>query len=116
MGGRDVGRERVDGRRQCRRREPQGASPTTSRALGPARSRVQTQVDLPSGTRSGLRVVQEILDGVDDVNFSMLNSHDVVRHRLVSDIVDAYGRWDATQEGRDDVRRGAGGPSKRGRR
>jgi phosphate starvation-inducible PhoH-like protein len=75
-----------------------------------------TQVDLPSGTRSGLRVVQEILDGVDDVNFSMLNSHDVVRHRLVSDIVDAYGRWDATQESRDDVRRGAGGPSKRGRR
>jgi phosphate starvation-inducible PhoH-like protein len=75
-----------------------------------------TQVDLPSGTRSGLRVVQEILDGVDDVNFSMLTSHDVVRHRLVSDIVDAYGRWDETQDRRDDVRRGAGGPSKRGRR
>ena len=46
----------------------------------------------------------------------MLTSQDVVRHRLVSDIVDAYGRWDATQESRDDVRRGAGGPSKRGRR
>jgi phosphate starvation-inducible PhoH-like protein len=75
-----------------------------------------TQVDLPSGTRSGLRVVQEILDGVDDVNFSMLTSHDVVRHRLVSDIVDAYGRWDETQDRRDDVRRGTGGPSKRGRR
>jgi phosphate starvation-inducible PhoH-like protein len=74
-----------------------------------------TQVDLPSGTRSGLRIVQEILDGIDDVNFTMLNSHDVVRHRLVSDIVDAYGRWDETQ-GRDDVRRGTGGPSKRGRR
>jgi phosphate starvation-inducible PhoH-like protein len=75
-----------------------------------------TQVDLPSGTHSGLRAVQEILDGVDDVNFSTLTSHDVVRHRLVIDIVDAYGRWDATQERRDDVRRGAGGPSKRGRR
>ncbi|MDQ1619302.1 MAG: phosphate starvation-inducible protein PhoH [Actinomycetota bacterium] len=73
-----------------------------------------TQVDLPSGTRSGLRVVQEILDGVDDVNFSMLSSHDVVRHRLVSDIVEAYGRWDATQD--VDVRRGAGGSNKRGRR
>ena len=53
-----------------------------------------TQVDLPSGTRSGLRVVREILDGVQDVHFSLLNSSDVVRHRLVSDIVDAYERWD----------------------
>ena len=42
-----------------------------------------TQVDLPGGQRSGLRVVQEILDGVDDVHFSMLTSHDVVRHKLV---------------------------------
>jgi len=75
-----------------------------------------TQVDLPSGTHSGLRVVQDILMGIDDVNFSMLTSHDVVRHRLVTDIVDAYGRWDATQDRHDDVRRGASGPSKRGRR
>ncbi|HLS04405.1 MAG TPA: PhoH family protein [Actinomycetales bacterium] len=54
-----------------------------------------TQVDLPSGTRSGLRVVQEILDGVDDVEFCALTSADVVRHRLVSDIIDAYEDWDA---------------------
>ena len=53
-----------------------------------------TQVDLPGGTQSGLRVVQDILDGVDDVHFAELTSHDVVRHRLVSAIVDAYGRWD----------------------
>jgi len=57
-----------------------------------------TQVDLPGGTRSGLRVVREILDGLDDVHFSMLTSADVVRHRLVSDIVDAYARWDAAQQ------------------
>jgi phosphate starvation-inducible PhoH-like protein len=57
-----------------------------------------TQVDLPGGTRSGLRVVQEILDGVDDVHFARLTSNDVVRHRLVTDIVDAYARWDAAQE------------------
>ncbi len=57
-----------------------------------------TQVDLPGGTISGLRVVREILDGVDDVHFSSLTSADVVRHRLVSDIVDAYARWDAAQE------------------
>jgi len=56
-----------------------------------------TQVDLPTGTASGLRIVQEILHGLDDVNFSYLTSHDVVRHRLVSDIVDAYGRWDAAR-------------------
>jgi phosphate starvation-inducible protein PhoH and related proteins len=54
-----------------------------------------TQVDLPSGTTSGLRVVRDILDGVADVHFAQLTSGDVVRHRLVSDIVDAYARWDA---------------------
>ena len=57
-----------------------------------------TQVDLPGGTRSGLRVVREILDGLEDVHFATLGSADVVRHRLVSNIVDAYDRWDAEQE------------------
>jgi phosphate starvation-inducible PhoH-like protein len=57
-----------------------------------------TQVDLPAGTRSGLRVVQEILDGIDDVHFCRLTSQDVVRHRLVSDIVDAYAKYDAQNE------------------
>jgi len=57
-----------------------------------------TQVDLPGGTRSGLRVVRDILDGVDDVHFAQLSSSDVVRHRLVTDIVDAYERWDVVQE------------------
>lgn len=55
-----------------------------------------TQVDLPGGTTSGLRVVQEILDGVEDVHFSNLTSQDVVRHNLVGKIVDAYGQYDAT--------------------
>jgi phosphate starvation-inducible PhoH-like protein len=58
-----------------------------------------TQVDLPAGTTSGLRIVQDILDGLDDVHFAMLTSHDVVRHRLVGQIVDAYGRWDALRSG-----------------
>ncbi len=56
-----------------------------------------TQVDLPAGTASGLRQVQGILEGVDDVYFSRLTSHDVVRHKLVADIVDAYERYDASQ-------------------
>ena len=71
-----------------------------------------TQVDLPSGARSGLRVVQEILDGVEDVHFTHLVSSDVVRHRLVSDIVDAYERFDAEEE----APRSAGGAAKRPRR
>jgi phosphate starvation-inducible PhoH-like protein len=58
-----------------------------------------TQIDLPVGQVSGLRIVQHILDGVDDVHFAQLSSADVVRHRLVTDIVDAYARWDAVQEG-----------------
>jgi phosphate starvation-inducible PhoH-like protein len=53
-----------------------------------------TQVDLPGGTVSGLRAVEDILVGVDDVEFCRLTSSDVVRHRLVSDIIDAYARWD----------------------
>jgi len=53
-----------------------------------------TQIDLPGGTKSGLRQVQEILDGVDDVHFSLLDSTDVVRHKLVGRIVDAYNRYD----------------------
>ncbi len=57
-----------------------------------------SQVDLPGGTRSGLKVVQEILADVPDIHFSVLTSTDVVRHKLVGRIVDAYERWDALQE------------------
>jgi len=57
-----------------------------------------TQIDLPGGTRSGLRVVQEILTDIEDVEFCRLTSADVVRHRLVADIIDAYDRWDVTQQ------------------
>jgi len=56
-----------------------------------------TQVDLPGNQSSGLRVVRDILGNVDDVNFSYLSSADVVRHRLVGEIVDAYDRYDASE-------------------
>jgi phosphate starvation-inducible PhoH-like protein len=69
-----------------------------------------TQVDLPSGTTSGLRIVRDILDGVEDVHFSMLSSADVVRHRLVGDIVDAYARYDAERE----APRSSGSQARRG--
>jgi phosphate starvation-inducible protein PhoH and related proteins len=75
-----------------------------------------TQIDLPAGTSSGLKVVQGILEGIEDVHFSWLTSHDVVRHKLVTDIVDAYGRYDAALASRaaggaqqPDRRRGRGG-------
>ncbi len=58
-----------------------------------------TQVDLPAGQASGLRIVQDILDGIEDIHFSRLTSHDVVRHRLVGDIVDAYERYDTRVRG-----------------
>ena len=57
-----------------------------------------TQVDLPGGTQSGLRVVGEILDGLEDVGFCRLTAHDVVRHKLVGKIVEAYDRYDARHQ------------------
>ena len=54
-----------------------------------------TQVDLPGGVKSGLRVVEGILEGIDDVSFNRLTAHDVVRHRLVGKIVAAYDEFDA---------------------
>jgi phosphate starvation-inducible protein PhoH and related proteins len=53
-----------------------------------------TQIDLPGGNRSGLRAAVDILDGIDDIHIAELTSADVVRHRLVSEIVDAYARYE----------------------
>jgi phosphate starvation-inducible PhoH-like protein len=58
-----------------------------------------TQIDLPGGTRSGLRVVQGVLDNVEDIAFCHLTNHDVVRHKLVGKIVAAYDRFEASQPG-----------------
>jgi phosphate starvation-inducible PhoH-like protein len=56
-----------------------------------------TQVDLPGGVRSGLRVVEGILSEVEDISFQRLTAHDVVRHRLVGRIVAAYDEFEAGQ-------------------
>jgi phosphate starvation-inducible PhoH-like protein len=53
-----------------------------------------TQVDLPTNMKSGLRVVQDILKGVDDLAFVSLSAEDVVRNPLVGRIVEAYARHD----------------------
>lgn len=59
-----------------------------------------TQIDLPTHQESGLSIVRHILEGIDDISFMDLTSEDVVRHRLVSEIVDAYGRFDNTEGNR----------------
>jgi phosphate starvation-inducible PhoH-like protein len=46
-------------------------------------------------------VVRDILGDLEDVHFSTLGSADVVRHKLVSQIVDAYDKWDAEHEDDD---------------
>ncbi len=56
-----------------------------------------TQVDLPVGTKSGLRIVQGILEGIKDVSFCRLTAHDVVRHKLVGKIVAAYDTYEAVR-------------------
>ncbi|GAB3128196.1 PhoH family protein [Tsukamurella serpentis] len=57
-----------------------------------------TQVDLPGGATSGLRAAVNILHGIDDIHISELTSADVVRHRLVAEIVDAYSEFEAQLE------------------
>lgn len=73
-----------------------------------------TQVDLPGGARSGLRAAVDILEDIDDICIVELTSQDVVRHRLVGDIVDAYARHEdpGAREGRA-ARRASGGRSRR---
>lgn len=61
-----------------------------------------SQVDLPRGQVSGLRIVRRILDGIDDIYFADLGADDVVRHQLVGRIVGAYDRFDAEQERKKD--------------
>ncbi|HEU4362565.1 MAG TPA: PhoH family protein [Mycobacterium sp.] len=77
-----------------------------------------TQIDLPGGARSGLRAAVDILDGIDDIHVAELTSADVVRHRLVSEIVDAYSRHEARHEHPDltmnrAARRASGARSRR---
>lgn len=53
-----------------------------------------TQIDLPDGQQSGLVVVEKILSGIDDLKFIHLKAQDVVRHKIVQDIVEAYSTYE----------------------
>jgi len=54
-----------------------------------------TQTDLPDNRRSGLKVVREILSDIPGVSFVELTARDVVRHRIVASIVEAYARFES---------------------
>ena len=53
-----------------------------------------TQIDLPRGQRSGLKEAIAILDGIEGLAIVNLNQKDIVRHKLVTRIVNAYEKYD----------------------
>jgi phosphate starvation-inducible PhoH-like protein len=63
-----------------------------------------TQVDLPHGQKSGLRIIRDILGAIDDISFIDLTAEDVVRHRLIGDIVKAYDTFDANAQAPRNIR------------
>ncbi|MCR2053329.1 PhoH family protein [Actinomyces bowdenii] len=78
-----------------------------------------TQVDLPGGRPSGLVTVQRILQGVEGIAFCELGSADVVRHRLVGRIIEAYAQDEAqraAQEAQRAARAGRARPERSGHR
>jgi phosphate starvation-inducible PhoH-like protein len=61
-----------------------------------------TQVDLGNGQRSGLLVIEEILSGIRGISFCRLGGRDVVRHKIVQEIVEAYDRYGRQRLGVDE--------------
>ena len=57
-----------------------------------------TQIDLPEGKKSGLKSVIQILKEVEDIGFMFFHTADVVRHKLVQDIVKAYEKHEANKK------------------
>ena len=63
-----------------------------------------TQIDLPNGQNSGLKIVRDILKDIDDIAFKELTAEDVVRHRLIGDIVKAYDKFDEQRQALRQIR------------
>ena len=61
-----------------------------------------TQIDLPHAVRSGLKEAREVLQGVKGIGFIEMNENDIVRHRLVTRIVNAYSRYEALRKASDE--------------
>lgn len=64
-----------------------------------------TQTDLPRGQKSGLATAVKILSGIDDIGIHYFSERDVVRHRLVQKIIQAYEKYDRELERREAERR-----------
>ena len=64
-----------------------------------------TQIDLPNGKNSALRVIRDILKDIDDIAFLELTAEDVVRHRLIGDIVRAYDKFDEQRQALRPIRK-----------
>jgi len=64
-----------------------------------------TQIDLPNGQHSGLRVIRDILKDIDDIAFLELTAEDEVRHRLIGDIVKAYDKFDEQRQALRPIRK-----------
>ena len=52
-----------------------------------------TQIDLPTNATSGLVQIQDVLKKIEGIDFVYFDRNDVVRHRLVRDIIDAYEKF-----------------------
>jgi phosphate starvation-inducible PhoH-like protein len=61
-----------------------------------------TQVDLDDGRRSGLRTIQRVLRNINGIAFIELTGDDVVRHRIVAAIVEAYRRYEERRKEQKD--------------
>ena len=57
-----------------------------------------TQIDLPSGTKSGLKEAMKVLDNIDDIAITKFSERDVVRHPLVMKIIKAYEKYETRKE------------------
>ena len=65
----------------------------------------ETQIDLPSASQSGLLQAKKILRNIEDISFVQFNSKDIVRHRLVREIVEAYDRHFKQQLARKEAKK-----------
>ena len=64
-----------------------------------------TQIDLPEDKTSGLKVAMKVLDGIEDIAICTLTGADVVRHRLVQKIIEAYEVYDRKHPSTDAVKK-----------
>ena len=65
-----------------------------------------TQIDLPDGKKSGLKQVIKILKNVEDIQTVRFNEKDVVRHKLVQDIIKAYEKFEEASKRNDKQNQG----------